>query len=154
MRTIAILFLALVSPFVLFAQSNLQGTEQTKKSKPSPQPSTPSLEILTPLEGVDFTDYTSHLCNSVKRNWYVRMPQSAMLGEKGRVVVRFQIQKDGKLVSPSIETSSGRKPLDDAALKSVRDSAPFSKLPDSFFGPAIDLRLTFFYNMPATTTSQ
>jgi len=155
-RIIAILCVGLVSCSSALALTNIQGTGPSKKSEPSPQSSPQSLEVLTPLGGVDFTSYTSHLCDSVKRNWYLRMPESVRLGEKGRVVVRFQIQKDGRLApqTPLIEVSSGRKRLDDAALKSVRDSAPFGKLPDSFSGPNIDLRLTFFYNMPSTSTSQ
>jgi TonB family protein len=79
-----------------------------------------------------------------------------MLGDKGRVVIRFQIQKDGTLAAqtPFIETSSGKKLLDDAAIKSIRDSAPFDKLPDSFSGPYIELRLTFLYNVPPTLAPQ
>jgi TonB family protein len=113
--------------------------------------------MLTPDEGVDFSSYLANLFKAVRRSWFSRMPESVMLGEKGRVVIRFQIQKEGTLGSqgPLIETSSGKKPLDEAALNSIPGSAPFSKLPENFSGPHIELRATFFYNMsPAPVPSR
>jgi TonB family protein len=106
--------------------------------------------MLTPDEGVQFSNYLANVFKAVKRSWFSRMPDSVTQGEKGRVVIRFQIQKDGTLSSqaPIIEASSGKKSLDEVALSGIRDSAPFTKLPEKFSGPYIDIRATFFYNMP------
>jgi TonB family protein len=107
---------------------------------------------------VDFTAFSADLVQAVRRNWYAQIPVEAKQKTgtggspaKGKVVVRFRIQRDGRLGSvPIVEVSSGNKPLDDAALSAVRNSAPFKHLPDSFKGPEIELRLGFFYNVPMT----
>ena len=78
------------------------------------------------------------------------MPEEAQLGKKGRVAVRFQIQKDGTLLvkEPAGELSSKAAQLDKAATAAIRASAPFKPLPDAFQGPSIDLRFLFLYNVP------
>jgi len=107
-------------------------------------------EILTPTGDVDFRDYMAHLCGNVKRNWFAVMPKSALLGDKGRVVLRFQIQRDGTLrvKEQMVEASSNKEPLDRAAVNAIRLSAPFQHLPEAFRGPCIDLRFIFLYNPP------
>jgi TonB family protein len=121
----------------------------------APQPPSP-LVILTTHEGVDFTPYTTDLLEAVKRNWYAKMPDEAKdrpgvegSGAKGKVSVRFKIRKNGRLDhQPTVEVSSGKKPLDDAAVAALRASAPFQHLPESFKGPYIELRIQFLYNLP------
>jgi protein TonB len=105
---------------------------------------------LTSTEGADFSAFLNHLMRVVKRNWYAMMPESAMLGEKGKVVLRLQVQQDGTLhgQTPTVEISSGRKPLDRGAISAIKSSAPFEHLPESFRGPSVELRITFLYNMP------
>jgi TonB family protein len=127
---------------------------QAKKPAPTKPVTSFNAVILTPLEGVDFNVFVDHLMLVVTRNWYLEIPESAMLGDKGKVVLRLQIQKDGKLLghTPTIEISSGKKSLDRAALDAVRASAPFKHLPEAFRSPNIDLRLTFLYNLPPGPT--
>ena len=129
--------------------ANVQG--QAREPRPHRSgDSSSSVEILTSAEGADFSAFLNHLMRLVKRNWYAMMPQSAMLGEKGKVVLRFQVQQDGTLLAqtPTVEISSGRKPLDRGAIAAIKSSAPFEHLPESFRGPNIELRITFLYNMP------
>jgi len=110
----------------------------------------PSVEILTSTGGVDFRGYVAELRGKVTRKWFAVMPEAAQLGNKGKVVVRFQIQKDGTQLAkePTIEFSSDSVPLDKAALSAVRSSAPFHHLPEALDGRYIELRLTFLYNLP------
>jgi len=54
-------------------------------------------QILTPTEGVDFSDYMQRVLASVRRNWYAVMPESAQLGDRGRVVLEFSIRRDGSV---------------------------------------------------------
>ena len=123
---------------------------QSKESTPTKPGISFNVEILNPSEGVDFAFFLNHLMLVVRRNWYVSMPESAMLGEKGRFVLRIEVQKDGTLPgkTPTIEVSSGKKSLDRAAADAIRSSAPFKHLPEAFRGPNIELRLTFLYNLP------
>jgi outer membrane biosynthesis protein TonB len=44
--------------------------------------------------------------------------------------------------------SSGKEPLDRAAMSSIRASTPFEQLPPAFSGPYIELRFIFLYNIP------
>ena len=108
------------------------------------------LQILTPTDGVDFSSYARDLLVKVKRNWFAVMPESAQLGKKGQVVVRFHIQKDGTLLlqEPTVELSSNDARLDKAAVTAIRSSAPFQHLPEVFSGPNIELRFMFRYNLP------
>jgi TonB family protein len=144
LRNIALALTFVGLPLTLSAQS--RPSEQSTKTENHPD----GLEILTPHEGVDFTAFSANLLRTVKRNWLALMPLEARdENTKGRVAVRFGIQKDGQLSNvPVVESSSGRKALDDAAVSAVKASAPFDRLPGSFKGPSIELRLTFFYNLP------
>jgi TonB family protein len=115
-----------------------------------------SLQILTPHEGVDFTDFSADLVRVIKQNWWAKMPsetkQKLDRGLKGKVVVGFGVQKDGQLSTvPKDVVSSGNKALDEAALSAVAASAPFEHLPEDFKGPNIDLRLTLLYNQPISS---
>jgi TonB family protein len=107
-------------------------------------------ELLTPTEGVDFTDYLTRVLNSVRRNWYAVIPESARLGEQGRVVLEFRIMRNGvvPLPEPELTRGSGREPLDRAAVSAIRASSPFGALPSGFSGPFIRLRFIFLYNLP------
>jgi TonB family protein len=107
-------------------------------------------EILTPTEGVDFSDYMHRMLENVRRNWYAVMPQSAMLGERGRVLLRFKIMANGSVPNddPAREMGSGKEPLDRAAVSAIRSSNPFEPLPSAFHGPYIEIRIMFLYNLP------
>jgi outer membrane biosynthesis protein TonB len=108
------------------------------------------LEMLTPTEGVDFSAYLARVLASVKRNWYSVMPESARLGDRGKVVLQFRIMRNGVVPEqePVMMGSSGKEPLDRAAASSIRASTPFEPLPTAFSGPYIELRFIFLYNIP------
>lgn len=109
-----------------------------------------ALQLLTPTEGVDFTNYLDRVLASVRRNWYAVIPESARLGEKGRVMLQFRIMRDGSVpyTEPYLVATSGKEPLDRAAVSSIRTSNPFEPLPPAFSGPFIELRFIFLYNLP------
>jgi hypothetical protein len=109
-----------------------------------------TLEMLTPTEGVDFTNYLARVVASVKRNWLSIMPESARLGDRGRVTLQFRIMRNGSVpdAEPLLMGTSLKEPLDRAALSSIRASTPFEPLPPAFSGPFIELRFIFLYNMP------
>jgi outer membrane biosynthesis protein TonB len=108
------------------------------------------VSILTPTDGVDFSSYIKRLLATVQRNWYSVMPESAYMGEKGIVSITFRINQDGSVPSPDpvLEKTSGREPLDNAAMSSIRMSNPFEPLPSQYKRPYIELRFIYFYNLP------
>lgn len=110
-----------------------------------------TVQILTPTEGVDFTNYIARIVASVRRNWYAVLPESARRGEKGRVVIQFRIQRNGSAAPEQIVvvSSSGKQEFDRAAVAAIRNSIPFELLPSAFQGAFIDLQFKFFYNLPS-----
>jgi len=109
-----------------------------------------AVTILTPTEGVDFNAYINRVLATVKQNWYAVMPESARLGDRGKVVLQFRIMRNGIVPEeePVMKGSSGKDPLDRAAMSSIRASTPFEPLPSAFSGPYIELRFIFLYNIP------
>jgi outer membrane biosynthesis protein TonB len=107
------------------------------------------LTMLTDTQGVDFSAYNNRLIASVKRNWYSIMPESALMGDQGIVMLRFRIFKDGTVVAeePILERSSSKSPLDRAAMGSIRASSPFEPLPPAFTGPFVEYRFAYYYNL-------
>jgi TonB family protein len=108
-------------------------------------------KVLSPTEGIDFMPYLSTLPNSLAASFHAKIPKSAVVGEKGVVVVRVRIQKDGSLSdnSVTVASSSGKDEVDVAALSVIRTAAPFQRLPEAFSGNYIDLQIRFYYgNQP------
>lgn len=111
------------------------------------------VSILTPTNGVDFDPYLRRLLAIVRRNWYAVMPESALMGDRGIVSITFHINPDGSMPveDPLMERTSGKEPLDAAALSAIRTSSPFEPLPEEYKakgGKAMQLRFVFFYNLP------
>ena len=108
------------------------------------------MEMLTPTDGVDFSSYLARVYTAVKQNWYAVMPESVNLGEQGKVSLTFKIMTNGSVPSgdPALIFSSGKEHLDRAAVSSIRSSNPFEPLPPAFKRPYIELRFTYYYNLP------
>ena len=153
LATVAFLFSGLV-----MASPNL-GTQQEYLISPPPEeghlippktspPRGIGLQVLSSTEGIDFRIYLDSLYSSIRRNFLATIPESAARGEKGIVVVRFQIQKDGTLPdkSATIVSSSGKKDMDAVALSAIRTAAPFARLPEGYAPTNLDLQFSFFYN--------
>jgi TonB family protein len=113
----------------------------------NPNFSTEGPIILSDTRGVDFGPYLARVVYTVRRNWYAVIPESARLGQKGRVAVVFEILKDGSVPQLRLVSSSGAEPLDVAALSGIRASIPFPPLPQEFTGNHLVLQFIFLYNL-------
>jgi len=113
-------------------------------------------EILTPTEGVDFSNYIARMLASVRRNWYAVIPESAYLGDKGIVVLQFKVLRNGSVPSdePALVATSSKDPLDRAAISAIKASNPFEPLPPAFRGPFVEFRFIFLYNIPPSAIQQ
>ena len=127
----------------------LTSLQAHSKEHGPPAACTLRVEFLTPTGETDFSPFITHLHESLKQNWMASMPGPVQKGERGLVVLRFTIQKDGTLLdsSPKIISSSQKKSLDKHALEALRKSAPFDPLPQSFPAPQIEVRASFYYNL-------
>jgi TonB family protein len=105
-------------------------------------------QILTDTQGVDFDPYLQRILFDIRRNWTSVIPEAARMGKRGRVVLEFEIMKDGAINKVYLTEASGFDPYDKAAFAGLMASAPFPPLPGEFKGPMVRLRLGFFYNMP------
>jgi TonB family protein len=114
------------------------------------------MAMLTPDQGVDFSTYLARVQTIVDRNWQAVIPESVLLGEKGMVVLQFRIMRDGSVPQgyPILVRSSGKEPLDRAAVSSIRASNPFEPLPPAFTGPYIELQAIYLYNLPPEILNQ
>jgi TonB family protein len=113
----------------------------------NPNFSTQGPIILSDTRGVDFGPYLARVIYNVRRNWYAVIPESARLGEKGRVGIVFEILKDGSVPQIRLVASSGSDPLDRAAIASIRASNPFPPLPEEFTGKHLVLQFIYLYNL-------
>jgi TonB family protein len=104
-------------------------------------------KVLSPTGGIDFIPYLQTLVNSCGRSFHAKIPKSAADGEKGVVVVRVQIRKDGSVPNNSVAvtSSSGKDEVDAAALSVISTAAPFAHLPEGFSGAYIDLQIRFYF---------
>ena len=77
-----------------------------------------------------------------------RYPAAAQnVGIEGRTGVRMTILKDGRLKEVEILDSSGYEILDKAALRSVRDAAPFPAIPDAAKMEEIEVSVYLAFNL-------
>ena len=75
-------------------------------------------------------------------------PDTARLRQiEGQVVIRFVITPEGGVRSLKVAGASGCCDLDDAALRAVRDAAPFPTPPRRLFGSEVSLELTMVFEL-------
>lgn len=104
------------------------------------------LEILSDTQGVDFAPYLQRIIHDVQQNWERLMPESVLMGKKGKLAIEFAITKDGQVAAMKVTAPSGDIALDRAAWGGITSSNPFPPLPRDFTGPYLSLRFRFFYN--------
>jgi len=66
---------------------------------------------------------------------------------EGSVTVRFVITPDGDVKGVGVVKTSKYKALDTAALKAIKDAAPFPKPPPRFFKGEVTLELTIVFEL-------
>jgi TonB family protein len=95
----------------------------------------------------DWGPYAQSMVSRIRVNWYANMPQIIRTGMKGKVTIRFTIQRDGRITDITILESSNIPPYDYAAKKAIELSSPLQPLPKDFPNPSERVTCMFFYNM-------
>jgi TonB family protein len=141
--------LFLISGIVIAAPRQTAEQKHWLVTPPS-EPYVVGLQLQSPTGGVDFGSYMRTVYASIKHNFLANIPESPASWDKGVVVVRFRIPKDGKLADDSVTivSSSGKKDMDAAALNAIRTAAPFERVPEAYVGSNLDLLAVFSYNRP------
>lgn len=83
--------------------------------------------------------YISLIRNALSNEWMTKMPSSGTM----RAVIRFDIIRDGSLKKLKVDKSSDNRLFDNAALNSVKSSAPFEALPDDFREKKLSVHVEF-----------
>ncbi len=84
-------------------------------------------------------EYLTLMHEKIKSNWNQQAEVS------GAVVVKFTIQRDGRLTYTSLEKSSGYEALDNAARRAVEVTRQLTPLPSPYPNPTLTIHLTFQY---------
>jgi protein TonB len=93
-----------------------------------------------------FLLYNRRLKERIESIW-VYPPYEAEHGIYGDLIIRFTIKKNGRLGSVEILRTSGHKSLDDAAIKALKDGAPYWPLPDEWGMDAYTIEGHFIYTI-------
>jgi len=115
-----------------------------------------SLEVLSLVpDKVNLNSYLDRLYSSVRRNLLAKLPESALNGEKGVIILRVHVQKDGSLPQGNVKivSSTGTKDMDVAAQSAIQMAAPFQPLPKDL-GSTLDLLFTIYYKKVPPDQSQ
>jgi TonB family protein len=93
------------------------------------------------LDVADFCcpEYLLFMVQRIRSNW------NAKVDDVGEAVVKFTIQKDGRIVGPVVEKSSGYSTLDLNALRALVYTRQLPALPDAFPNPTLTVHLNFQY---------
>jgi len=103
--------------------------------------------ILSDTLGVDFGSWLRLVYYRVRDNWYAVIPELIRSGTKGKVVIVFDVQANGRIENLQVARSSGLSPYDRAAVSSLKLSEPFPNFPHAFKGQSLTLQFTYLYNI-------
>ncbi|MDZ7331194.1 MAG: TonB C-terminal domain-containing protein [candidate division KSB1 bacterium] len=125
--------------------------QMEKKSEPPPPPTAQQSEapvaagssgLKIDTKDFPFSYYLAILQNRIQRNWQPPYQQTT-LPEKLTTMIRFQVQRSGKIVNVVVEKSSGRYLFDQAAQRAIYSADPLPPLPDDFAGEFLSVHIEF-----------
>jgi TonB family protein len=96
-------------------------------------------------KGVEFGPWIRRFVAQVKRNWEPLIPLAAMT-MKGRVVVTFNVHKDGTITDLSVVAPCPIDSFNTAAYGALASSNPTAALPPEYPADKAFFTVTFFYN--------
>ena len=103
----------------------------------------PGSAIQFDTKGVEFGPWVRRFVAQVKRNWFI--PQAAM-NFRGRVVLQFNVHKDGRITDIVVAQPSNIDAFTRAAYNSIVGSNPTTPLPPEYPEPMAFFTVTFYYN--------
>ncbi|MEE9524395.1 MAG: TonB family protein [Thermodesulfovibrionales bacterium] len=101
-------------------------------------------EITFSTQEFRYYGYKMRLKEKIQHIWRVP-PEAARKGIYADLYIRFTILKNGKLGAVELLRTSGYKSLDDAAMKALRDAAPYWPLPDEWKEESFTITGHFIY---------
>lgn len=103
-------------------------------------------ELIINTREYKYWHYLQKMKNKIELLW--QYPEEAKVrGLSGVLKINFSVDKDGKLREIVITDSSGYKFFDYAAVKALKDAAPFSVFPDTWDIEKLNIEGTFIYEL-------
>jgi TonB family protein len=96
-------------------------------------------------KGVEFGPWIRRFVAQVKRNWMI---PNAALAMRGRVVIQFNVHRDGRITDLAIVGPSEVDSFNRAAFNALASSSPTQPLPPEYPDDKAFFTVTFFYNEP------
>ena len=106
----------------------------------------PGSGVFFDTQGFDLGPWANRVVAIVKRNWII--PVTAELGLRGIVGVSFQVDRSGRILNPTIISSSTIPSYDQSALNALIASSPLPPLPPDFPRQVLPGVFRFYYNVP------
>jgi len=103
----------------------------------------PGATIQFDTKGIEFGPWLRRFVAQVRRNWLV--PYAAMTF-RGRVVIQFNIHKDGTITEVVVAGPSDIDAFNRAANHAILGSNPTEPLPPEYPEPVAFFTVTFYYN--------
>jgi TonB family protein len=103
----------------------------------------PGATIQFDTKGVDFGPWLRRFVAQVRRNWFI--PHAAMTF-RGRVVLQFNIHRDGMITDLVVLQPSEIDAFNRSAFNAIRGSSPTEPLPPEYPDPPALFTVSFFYN--------
>jgi TonB family protein len=103
----------------------------------------PGATIQFDTKGVEFGPWLRRFVAQVRRNWFI---PSAAMTFRGRVVVQFNIHKDGTITELNVAAPSQIDAFNRAAHNAILGSNPTEPLPPEYPEPVAFFTVTFYYN--------
>ena len=126
------------------ALRNLQRYVQNQTfNNPQGGANDPGSEIQFDTKGVEFGPWLRRFVAQVRRNWFV--PEAAMTFH-GRVVLQFNIHKNGHITDVVVLQPSDIQSFTVAAYNAIKGSDPTEPLPPEYPDEKALFTVTFYYN--------
>jgi protein TonB len=94
--------------------------------------------------GARFSWYVEAVQRRVSSNW-IQATVDPGIQFAPRVVVTFDVLKDGTITNVQVTKSSGNASVDTSAVRAVRDSTPLGRLPAEYSGSKVGVEFWFDY---------
>jgi TonB family protein len=94
-------------------------------------------------KGVEFGPWIRRFISQVRRNWFVPMAAMTM---KGRVVITFNVHRNGALTDVTVVRPSEIDSFNKAAVNALLASNPTTPLPPEYPDEKAFFTVTFYYN--------
>jgi len=120
-----------------YASQNQQGDEKEDLDHDEP--------ISLDTKEAKYASYFSRIKQQIQRVW-VYPSQGAKRNLSGELTLKFEISKDGNLLSLRLINTSGSNILDANAIKAVRGAAPYYPFPITITKKKLSILATFVYN--------